>query len=119
MSYQDVKDRLYHGHKKIANNTYLTLHETDTPEEYIFMMLHGNVVARFNPDGIELFSAGWHTSTTKNRLNLALELAKLPTCHYKRVYQLNYQWFYGHTSPQFDTKFYDGIKIDYTGNIIR
>ena len=112
MSYQDVKDKLYHGHRKIANNTYLTLHDGNNSYPYpeaIKMRLHGNTVAIFNQEFMELYSAGWHTTTTKNRLNLALELANCP----QGVGQHNYTWYlYG------KLQFYDGIKIDYTGKII-
>ena len=57
MSYQNVKDKLYHGHRKVANNTYLELRHQSiatleggwTDEEFITMRLYGNVVAEFYP----------------------------------------------------------------------
>jgi len=110
MSYQDVKDKLYHGHRKIANNTYLTLYE-DSKE--ITMRLYGNVVAIFNPKYIELYSAGWHTTTTKNRLNLALDLAGIQGYS---VWQHDYQWYYGYLLT--GELFKDGMKLSYSGNII-
>lgn len=118
MSYQDVKDRLYHGHRRIANNTYITLEDggtVDVPGEYVDMRLHGNLIAGFFPHYLQLYSAGWHTTTTKNRLNLALELANIVRAH---IVQSNWDWFYltGIMPP---VPFYDGIKIDYTGNIIK
>lgn len=93
MSYQDVKDKLYHGHRKIANNTNLTFgneFSNDRVTHPICMRLHGNAVARFYPDHLELYSAGWHTTTTKSRLNLALELSGIQG----RIYQQSYEWYY-------------------------
>ncbi len=109
MSYQNIKDKLYHGQCKIANNTYMVL-ARDVPAhtECIVMTLHSNVVARFYPDYLKLYSAGWHTVTTKSRLNLALELAGIRG----RVYQKDWQWYYtplGCTSIKFE----EGIKIAY------
>jgi len=119
MSYQDVKDRLYHGHRKIANNTYLELRQLDittveegwTKEEFVDMRLHGNLIARFYPTHLQLFSVGWYTNTTRRRLNLALELANIGYS----VYQVKHQWYYG--SHRY-IEFYDGIRIGYTGKVL-
>lgn len=137
MSYQDVKDRLYRGHRRIANNTYLMLDgnsniSVDIREpsdirklsEHIDMELHGNLVARFYHNHLELYSAGWHTTTTKNRLNLALELAqvnRLADDSYrvwnKKIYQVDYQWYYGNYHKG-DTRFTEGMCINYNGKVI-
>jgi len=140
MSYQDVKDRLYRGHRKIANNTYLELRLLDiasveegwTKEEFIDMRLHGNLVARFYPDHLKLFSAGWYTTTTKARLNLALELANVNTnihiddrepdwikkrLKWMKICQVGYQWYYG-SYHKGDTKFTEGMCINYNGKVI-
>lgn len=119
MSYQDIKDKLYHGHKRLANNTNLILIPKETIDgvefpEYVVMNLHGHAVVKFYPDHLELFSAGWHTPTTKNRLNLALELAGIPG----GIRQRDWCWFYGTfgcIKPTIDFK--DGMKIDYTGKV--
>ena len=94
MSYQDVKDRLYHGHRKVANNTYLQLTDMYNRHGYIRsecveMRLHGNLIARFNPDYMELFSAGYYTHTTKSRLNMALQNLADLDCG---VFQRDSQW---------------------------
>lgn len=113
MSYKDVKALVPHKHKVIANNTYLRVY--DAVEEgdgaLIIMALHGNTIARFTPHCVQLFSHGWHTMTTKNRLNLALRLAGIKG---KTIYQKNWQWFYGTE----DSWFYNGMRLDYTGNIL-
>ena len=115
MSYQDVKNRLYHGHRTIANNTRLVL-ARDVPEhtECVVMTLHSNVVARFYPDHIKLYSAGWYTTTTKSRLNLALDIAGV---HSKGIFQQDHQWYYGNYNPH-DVRFGDGMKVDYIGGLL-
>lgn len=126
MSYNDVKARLYHGHRKIANNTYLKLEPAYYEDEHITMTLHGNLVAMFTPTHLELFSAGWYTTTTRHRLNLALDVAdvagvlpiyRLELPYWLRVYQRNGRWYYGNYSKN-DPEFYDGMKLDYGGCII-
>lgn len=132
MSYQDVKALIPKGHKKIANNTYLTLEEPylgdSASAEYVDMRLHGNLVASFHKNCLYLYSGSYYTTTTKSRLNLALDIAKindhlvgspyLPSRGgWKKIYQVDWQWYYGNYH-KYDPKFYDGIKIDYTGKII-
>ncbi len=110
MPYQDVKDRLYHGHRKIANNTRLVL-ARDVPAhtQCIVMTLHGNVVARFYPNYLQLYSAGWYTPTTKNRLNLALHLAGISGS----VFQYQHQW-YVDTNLLDMVPFKNGMEVPYT-----
>jgi len=113
MSYQDVKNKLYRGHRRIANNTYLTLSDEETPVEYIDMRLHGNLIARFFPDQLNLYSAGWHTRTTKDRLNLALRLAGIVG----KVSQKDWTWFLDIPCPSNSYGFHDGMGIDYAGEV--
>jgi len=115
MSYQDVKNKLYRGHRKIVNNTYLELWEKpDYGDEWIDMRLHGNLVAEFRPNYLKLYSAGWHSVTTKSRLNLALKLAGIYT---KCIFQQDWVWYYGNYNPN-ATKFKDGMKISYKGLVL-
>lgn len=120
MSYEDAKALVPRGHKKIANNTKLQLIPEELIEdvewnEYIVMLLHGHTVAEFHPDHIKLFSAGWFTPTTKDRLNLALYLAGIS--YNTRIWQKDWQWYYGNYQKG-DPKFYDGMKIGYNGKVI-
>jgi len=117
MSYQDVKDRLYHGHKRIANSTYLELLSKETVggvefPEYIVMGLHNYIIARFYPDYLQLYSAGRYIPTTKDRLNLALSIAGISGYS---VWQHRRTWYYGYLLS--GKEFYDGMKIDYTGRV--
>ncbi len=48
------------------------------------LMLHGNTIAVLEPSGLFITSAGWETTTTKERLN------GLPNVH---IVQKDFQWF--------------------------
>ncbi len=49
------------------------------------LFLHGNLIAKWLPDGnLGISHCGWHSNTTKERLN------GLPNVS---IYQKNYQWF--------------------------
>lgn len=93
------------GKKKVANNTYLY-----RGGDCVEMWLHGNTVARFDTEGVELFSCGWRTHTTKDRLNFALNMAGIPLT----IYQKDYEWFIGKYTGG-DLPFYEGVKLLYGG----
>tara|TARA_R110002012_G_scaffold12069_2_gene54154 strand:- start:397 stop:720 length:324 start_codon:yes stop_codon:yes gene_type:complete len=52
--------------------------------EQRLLMLHGNTIAVLDAEGLFITSAGWETTTTKERLN------GLPNVH---IVQKNFQWF--------------------------
>ena len=110
--YEDVKAQL-HGRprKKIANNTYLELDVMDSDK--INMYLHGNRIASFTKNHITLSHAGWYTRTTKDRLNLALELANMLNV----IYQHKWQWYISGIYKQHEQKFYGGIQLRYDRTI--
>jgi len=84
--------------KKLANNTYL--HRRG---DNIAIQLHSTDIATFTPNGdIILNSGGWHTSTTKERINMAIG---------NRLSQVNGVWYIG------DVRFADGIIIHANGKI--
>jgi hypothetical protein len=84
--------------KKLGNNTYLIRHD-----DYIAVKLHNTEVVKFYADFVELNTGGWHTMTTKARINF------YAPC---QVAQKLGTWYID------GFLFYDGIKIDYSGNII-
>ena len=53
------------------------------------LKLHGNTIARFNNNQLEISDAGWKTVTTKERLNGILELINAP-----KIYQKDFTWYY-------------------------
>jgi hypothetical protein len=69
------------------DNTHITV-----DDNIVKLYLHGNCIAKkdlLNNNKLEIQTAGWFTSTTKERLNTLLRLNNLGT-----VYQRGTQWFY-------------------------
>jgi hypothetical protein len=96
--------------KTIANNT--RLHRMS--ERSIGLELHDTVVVEFENGlgSLTLFTGGWQTVTTKQRINACLG-------HRGRVYAEKRIWFYrcavtGQTVP-----FNEGLLIDDEGNPLR
>lgn len=52
--------------------------------------LHGNPIARWEDNTLEISSAGWMSNTTKERLNGILYLLNQP-----RITQKNWVWYIG------------------------
>lgn len=111
--YEEIKARLYHGHRKVANNTHLKLWEDDDTEG-VDMYLYGNLVAEFRPDYLRLDSAGWYTHTTKDRLNMALQMGHC----LGHIYQEDWTWYHGKCHHA-GIPFRDGMKFNYYGGAIR
>ena len=67
--------------------------------------LHGHNIASFDhsTNAIKLSSCGWHTPTTKSRLNAILQEVKCGA----RVFQRNFDWFVSFRGDEHD--FCDGI----------
>ena len=88
--------------RKVANNTYLIRREED-----IALQLHSTDVMTFHPDGsITLNSGGWHTVTTKARINSELSGRQ-------GINQVNGIWYMHDGSL-----FYDGVTIDADGTVL-
>ena len=84
--------------RKVANSTYLVRRGDD-----IALRLHATDVVTLHPDGsITLDSGGWHTVTTKDRIN-----------QYAWISQRNGVWYL-----KDGTLFYDGVTIDANGNTV-
>lgn len=91
MAKQELRGRDSH---KVGNNTYLKRRGND-----IALLYHNTDVITWKPNGdIILDSGGWHTPSTKNRINWYGNL----------IYQHKYQWLLCGTT---DSEFYDGIVI--------
>lgn len=59
--------------------------------QYIFVLLHGNVIAEFcktNPRAYAISDCGWQTVTTKSRLNAILQ-----QFGGGRISQTNWKWY--------------------------
>lgn len=101
--------------RKLANNTYLLaipklpLNFLDTNKEqpitHYAIRLHSTDVVEIYPDNsVKLFSGGFRTVTTKQRINSFSPLG---------VYQFSRTWY---LTP--DVEFYEGVHISADGTII-
>jgi len=67
--------------RKVGNNTYAEI----LPDGSVGIMLHSTYVVKIHPDNsATLNSGGWHTPTTKDRINQYSPV---------RVYQRKGQWY--------------------------
>lgn len=71
--------------RKLANNTYLVECGTDEHGQPVYgIKLYNTVVVEHHHDGtVRLFSGGYRTKTTKDRMNLFSPM---------RVWQRNFKW---------------------------
>lgn len=71
MNYQEALTKLgTRVSRKIANNTYMILHENEFGPSSVAIRLHNTNVVTFYQDGkVILNTGGWHTVTTKERIN--------------------------------------------------
>jgi hypothetical protein len=75
------------GERKVGNNTYAYI----LLDGSVAIELHGTKVVTIHPDdSVTLNSGGYHTSTTKKRINQYSPV---------RVYQKNYEWFLSDGTP--------------------
>jgi hypothetical protein len=83
----------------------------------IEIFYHSTCVVTIDNSGelpiVTLRSGGWHTSTTKRRMNQAAQEYKLGFC----VYQEKFNWYVGFASG-IKLQFEDGMKFDVNGRII-
>jgi hypothetical protein len=91
MTYREIV-KLVHGKtnrksRKLANNTYAKIEYDDS----VSIDLHGTTVVKFFPNGlVQLNSGGYHTNTTKERINRYSPVG---------VYQKNWEWFLSDGRP--------------------
>lgn len=82
-----VKGISYRNQRKIGNNTYAYIEHDGS----VSIELHGTKVVVFYPNGlVKLNSGGYHTQTTKKRINKYSPV---------RVYQENFEWFLSDGTP--------------------
>ena len=67
--------------RKVGNNTYAEIEYDNS----VSIRLHGTKVVRFYPNGlVKLATGGWHTHTTKDRINQYSPV---------KVHQRKFEWF--------------------------
>ena len=106
-SYSEAREMLKrgkNGQKKLANNTYL--HSVD--EKTVAVRLHDTDIVTIHSNGrYTLNSGGWHTSTTKDRIN-----GYSPA----RVFARKGVWYLTVNGQEYGFK--DGITVDGNGKVV-
>ena len=93
-----------------SSNTCVTYHSSENLSE---VRLHGNLIAWLDhtTQTLALSSAGWHTNTTKSRLNALLYEFNTGI----RVFQKDFDWFVTDFTGKKKVSFYDGILVTKEG----
>ena len=85
-----VRGKTNRDSRKVGNNTYAEI----LPDGSVGIMLHSTYVVKIHPDNsATLNSGGWHTSTTKDRINQYSPV---------RVYQRKGEWYLDNGTPYED-----------------
>ena len=92
------------------SNTTVTYHSSENLSE---VRLHGNLIAWFDHTKqlLAISSAGWHTNTTKSRLNALLYEINTGV----RVFQKNFDWYVSDFTGKRIVDFYDGLLVNKDG----
>ena len=77
-----------------------------TEDGYTRVVYHFTCVVKFNQNKIILNSGGWHTQTTKNRMNQASNQYNLGY----RVYQKDFTWYVDYKGQTIE--FYDHMELE-------
>ena len=93
-----------------SSNTSVSFHPSENLSE---VRLHGNLIAWLDhtTQTLALSSCGWHSNTTKSRLNALLHEFNTGIT----VFQKNWDWFVSDFSGKKKVDFYDGILITKDG----
>ena len=92
------------------SNTTVTYHSSENLSE---VRLHGNLIAWFDHTKqlLAISSAGWHTNTTKSRLNAILS----ELFYGYRVFQKKWDWYVTNFNGTKTVDFYDGQIVSNQG----
>ena len=92
------------------SNTTVTYHSSENLSE---VRLHGNLIAWFDHTKqlLAISSAGWHTNTTKSRLNALLYEINTGV----KVFQKNFDWYVSDFTGKRIVDFYDGLLVNKDG----
>ena len=93
-----------------SSNTSVSYHPSENLSE---VRLHGNLIAWLDhtTQTLALSSCGWHTNTTKSRLNALLYEFNTGI----RVFQKDFDWFVTDFTGKKKVSFYDGILVTKEG----
>ena len=91
-----VRGKRNASRRKVGNNTYAEIF----PDGSVGIELHSTCVVKIHPDNsATLNSGGWHTSTTKDRMNKYSPV---------RVYQCKGEWYLNNDD---NTSYVDGMTV--------
>lgn len=93
--------------KVFDHNTF----EYSVKEGEVRYRLHNTDIAVTDSEGVQLFTGGWKTITTKDRINKILSSLRLGIS----VYQKSGKWFLH--CPTTHVEFFDGIKVNRNGQV--
>lgn len=113
---QQVETLLLHGRKgrkKVDRNTYL-VQEGDGS---VSLILHQTDVVHYYPDKLVLRTGGWHTMTTRDRIELGLRLAHIGGSISTTGRGVGGPWLYTATDGQ-RFPFDEGLALDYAGKVL-
>lgn len=96
---EDAVDSLYNGEYFKRDNTEV-IHGLDGAKMY----LHGNLIAILNGAEISLYSCGWKTKTTKERLNGCINQYRV------QIIQRKGKWFISDSNGP--RPFEEGVVVD-------
>ena len=93
-----------------GSNTSVSYHPSENLSE---VRLHGHLIAWFDHTKqlLAISSAGWHTNTTKSRLNALLYEINTGV----RVFQKNFDWYVSDFTGKRIVDFYDGLLVNKDG----
>ena len=100
--------RLRERHMRVGNTT-LRFSPSDLS---IRVKLHSTDIVVFFPDHIELYTGGWNTTTTRQRINEWLDFASVPVRLFSKSYTAYVSDNTG-TTYEFD----EGLQLDYMGHV--
>ncbi|KKN68045.1 hypothetical protein LCGC14_0454990 [marine sediment metagenome] len=91
--------------RTVCNNTVLSI-RPGQEDDCIRLRLHGHIIAFLFRDRVRLFSRGWHTATTKGRLNSVLPIRW-------SIYQEKGLWWLRDRRSGMMAMFFEGVEIRY------
>lgn len=94
--------------RKVGNNTWLQTERTH--ESYVELVLHTTPILKQYPDGeVHVFTGGYRTNITKNRLNLWLKRSGAGGNW--DIIQNRRTWYWHNPITKVHVRFYDGDRI--------
>ena len=112
--YQSAKAMWGTRRRKLGNNTYLVGNPDEPHNPWFGIQLHGTTVLRWWEDGtISLKANGWHTNTTKDRMNHGLFLTNWSVASHRGEWRVYFRAMGFETSRPFK----DGILLHPDGQV--